>query len=149
MTTFAPHRDTVEFFVDCMHGGADKDALFGILAENVVLYGPLSDEPVTGREAVLEAIRTVGAVAADLTYKEVLSGETHHAAHFRLQIEDTVVNGMDYILLDADGKIAEVTIWWRPLPSGVQMQRRLAGLLGMQPWELLTHRESTFAETRD
>ena len=122
MTTFAPHRDAVEFFVDCMHGGADKDALSGILAEDVVLYGPLGDEPLTGREAVLEAMRTVGTVAADLTYKEVLSGETHHAAYFRLQIEDTVVNGMDYILLDADGKIAEVTIWWRPLPSGVQMQ---------------------------
>jgi SnoaL-like domain len=109
MTMFAPRRDTVEFFVDYMHGGADKDALSGILAEGVVLYGPLSDEPITGREAVLEAVRSVGAVAADLTYKEVLSGETHHAAYFRLQIEDTVVNGMDYFLLDADGKIAEVS----------------------------------------
>ena len=48
-------------------------------------------------------------LAADLTYEEVLSGETHHAAFFRLQIEDTVVNGMDYALLDADGKIAEVS----------------------------------------
>ena len=76
--------------------------------------------------------------SADLTYKEVLSGETHHAAYFRLQIEDTVVDGMDYILLDADGKIAEVTIFWRPLPSGVQMQRHLADALGMQPWELRT-----------
>jgi SnoaL-like domain len=139
MTTFAPHRDTVEFFVDCMHGGADKDALAGILADDVVLYSPLGDEPTTGREAVLEAMRGVGAGAADLTYKEVLSGETHHAAYFRLQVEDTVVDGMDYILLDADGKIAEVTIWWRPLPSGVQMQRNLAGLLGMQLWELRTH----------
>jgi hypothetical protein len=46
---------------------------------------------------------------------------------------------MDYILLDADGKIAEVTIWWRPLPAGVQMQRNLAGLFGMQLWELRTH----------
>ena len=141
MTTFAPHRDTVEFFVDCMHGGADKDALCGILAEDVVLYSPLGDETTTGRDAVLEAIRTVGAVAADLTYKEVLSGETHHAAHFRLQIEDTVVNGMDYILLDAHGKIAEVTIFWRPLPSGVALQRNLADALGMQPWELRTDAE--------
>ena len=149
MTTFTPHRDTVDAFVDHMHGGADKDALSGILAEDVVLYSPLGDEPLTGREAVLEAMQGVGAVAADLTYKEVLSGETHHAAYFRLQVEDTVVDGMDYILLDTDGKIAEVTIWWRPLPSGVQMQRRLAGLLVMQPWQLLTHRESTFAETRD
>jgi len=140
MTTFAPHRDTVETFVAAMHGGADKDALTAILAEHVVLYGPLADEPLTGREAVLQAMQGVG-VASDLTYKEVLSGETHHAAYFRLQIEDTVVDGMDYILLDADGKIAEVTIWWRPLPSGVQMQGHLAGLLGMQPWELLTDME--------
>jgi hypothetical protein len=136
MTIFASHRETVEFFVECMHGGADKNALSGILAENVMLYGPLGDDPVIGREAVLEAVRTVGTVATDLTYSEVLSGETHHAAHFRLQIADAVVDGMDYIRIDADGKIAEVTIWWRPLPSGVQMQRRLAGLLGMQPWEL-------------
>lgn len=45
---------------------------------------------------------------------------------------------MDYIQLDITGKIAEVTIWWRPLPSGVAMQGHLAGLLGMQPWKLLT-----------
>ena len=126
MTTFTPHRDTVEAFVDHMHGGADKDALSGILADDVVLYSPLGDEPLTGREAVLEAMQGVGAVAADLTYKEVLSGETHHAAYFRLQVEDTVVDGMDYILLDADGKIAEVTIWWRPPPSAVEMQGHLA-----------------------
>jgi hypothetical protein len=138
MTTFAAHRDTVESFVDAMHGGADEDALSSILAEDVVMYGPLSDEPVTGREAVLEAMRGIGG-AADLRYEEVLTGETHHAAYFRLQVEDTVVDGMDYIRLDADGKIAEVTIWWRPLPSGVQMQGHLAGFLGMQPWELRTH----------
>ncbi|OBG20705.1 hypothetical protein A5765_22645 [Mycolicibacterium celeriflavum] len=148
MPTFAANRDAVEFFVDCMHGGADNDALSGTLAEDVVLYGPLDDEPLTGREAVLEAMRTVGTVATDLTYKEVLSGETHHAAYFRLQIEDTVVDGMDYILLNADGKIAEVTIWWRPLPSGVQMQGRLAGLLGMAPWELLTDTESVLQAFR-
>jgi hypothetical protein len=140
MTTFAPHRDTVESFVETMHGGADEDALSSILAEDVVMYGPLGDEPVTGREAVLAAMRGIGG-AADLTYKEVLTGETHHAAYFRLQIEDTVVDGMDYILLDADGKIAEVTIWWRPLPAGVQMQRQLADALGMQPWELRTDGE--------
>jgi hypothetical protein len=141
MTTFAQHRATIESFVDCMHGGADKDALASILAENVVLIGPLSDEPLTGREAVAEAIQTVYTLAADLTYEEVLSGETHHAAFFRLQIEDTVVNGMDYALLDADGKIAEVTIFWRPLPSAVEMQGHLAHVLGMQPWELRTNAE--------
>ena len=141
MTTVAPHRDTVNAFIDGMHGGANEDALAAVLAENVVIYGPLGDEPVTGRDAVLKAMQAVGTVATDLTYNEVLSGQTHHAAHFRLQIDDTVVKGMDYILLDADGKIAEITIWWRPLPAGVQMQGRLAGHLGMKPWQLLTDME--------
>jgi hypothetical protein len=133
MTTFAQHSAAFESFLDCVQGGAGKDAIAGCLAENVVLIGPLSDEPLTGREAVAEAIQTVHTLAADL------SGETHHAAFFRLQIEDTVVNGMDYALLDADGKIAEVTIWWRPLPSAVEMQGHLAHVLGMQPWELRTN----------
>jgi hypothetical protein len=53
---------------------------------------PLNDEPLTGREVVAEAIQTVYTLGADLTYKEALSGETHHAALFRLQIEDTVVD---------------------------------------------------------
>jgi hypothetical protein len=114
MTTFAQHRAAFESFLDCVQGGAGKDAIAGCLAENVVLIGPLGDEPLTGREAVAEAIQTVHTLAADLTYEEVLSGETHHAAFFRLQIEDTVV------------KIAEVTIFWRPLPSAVEMQGHLA-----------------------
>lgn len=139
MTTFAPHRDTLESFVDCIHGGVDENTLTRLLAENVVLYGPFGDEPVTGREAAVATIKTVNKLSSDDTYMEVLSGETHHAAHFRLQVGDAAVNGIFFVLLDADGKIAEVTIWWRPLPSGVQMQRHLAGLVGMQPWELLTH----------
>jgi len=79
MTTFAQHRAAFESFLDCVQGGAGKDAIAGCLAENVVLIGPLSDEPLTGREAVAEAIQTVHTLAADLTYEEVLSGETHHA----------------------------------------------------------------------
>jgi hypothetical protein len=141
MTTFAPHRDTLEFFVDCIHGGADKDTLTRLLAEDVVLYGPLGDEPVTGRDAAVETIQTVNRLAVDDTYEEVLSGETHHAAFYRLQVGDAAVNGMLYVSLDADGKIAEVTIFWRPLPSGVALQRNLADALGMQPWELRTNRE--------
>jgi hypothetical protein len=141
MTTFAPHRDTLVSFVDCIHGGADKDTLTRLLAEDVVLYSPLGDEPITGREAAVQAIQTVNRLADDDSYKEVLSGETHHAAFYRLQIGDAAVNGILYVLLDAEGKIAEVTIFWRPLPSGVALQRTLADALGMQPWELRTNGE--------
>src|SRR4051794_15270465 len=100
MTEYAPHRAAVQSFIDAMHGGADKQAAIAdYLADDVALYGPLSDEPLIGRDAVTEAIQTVGTLAAELTYKEILTGPVHHAAFFRLQIEDTAVDGMDYIRL--------------------------------------------------
>jgi ketosteroid isomerase-like protein len=143
MTMFAPHRDTLESFVDCINGavekGVDKDTLTRLLAEDVVIYGPFGDEPVTGREAAVETIQTVNGLSSDDTYTEVLSGDTHHAAHFRLQVEDAAVNGIFFVLLDADGKIAEVSIFYRTLPAGVALQRNIANALGWQPWELRTN----------
>jgi hypothetical protein len=141
MTTFAPHRDTLESFIDCIHGGADEDTLTHLLAEDVVMYSPLGGEPITGREAAVETIRTVNRLAVDDSYKEVLSGDTHHAAFYRLQVGDAAIDGIFFVLLDADGKIAEVTIFWGPLPDGVELQRELADVLGMQPWELRTNGE--------
>ncbi|WP_078310827.1 MULTISPECIES: hypothetical protein [unclassified Mycobacterium] len=141
MTTFALHRATLESFVDCIHGGVDENTLTLLLAENVVLYGPFGDEPVSGREAVVEAIKTVNKRSSDDTYMEVLSGETPHAAHFRLQVGDATVNGIFFVLLDADGKIAEVSIFYRTLPAGVALQRNLAAAIGMLPWELRTYEE--------
>jgi hypothetical protein len=136
MTMFAPHRETMESFVDCINGGADKDILARLLAEDVVLHGPFGDEPVTGREVAVETITTVNGLSSDDTYLEVLSGDTHHAAHFRLQVGDAAVNGIFFVLLDADGLIAEVGIFYRTLPSGVALQRNLAEVIGMPRWEL-------------
>jgi hypothetical protein len=136
MTTFAPHRDTLESFVDCINSGADKDTLTGLLAENVLLYGPFGDEPVTGREVAVETIKTVNRLSSEDRYFEVLSGETHHAAHFRLKVGDAAVNGIFFVLLDEDGRIAEVSIFYRTLPAGVALQRNLAEVIGMTPWEL-------------
>ena len=131
----------MESFVDCIHGGVDTDALARLLAEDVVLNGPFGDEPVIGREAAVETIKTVNGLSSDDTYLEVLSGEIDHAAHFRLQIGDAAVNGIFFVLLDEDGKIAEVSIFYRTLPSGVALQRELADALGWQPWELRTNGE--------
>ncbi len=41
MTTFAPHRDTLEAFVDCINSGADKDTLTRLLAEDVRALRPV------------------------------------------------------------------------------------------------------------
>ena len=97
-----------------------------------MLYGPFGDEPVIGREAAVETIKAVNGLSSDDTYTEVLSGDTHHAAHFRLQVGDAAVNGIFFVLLDADGRIAEVSIFYRTLPNGVALQRSLAEAFGWQ-----------------
>lgn len=139
MTAFAPHRETLESFIDCINGGPDKDALTGLLAKDVRLYGPFSDEPIVGRETAVETIKTVNGLSSDDTYLEVLSGETHHAAHFRLQVGDAAVNGISMVLLDTDGLVAEVSIFYRTLPAGVALQRNLSEAIGMPAWELCTN----------
>lgn len=139
MTAFAAHRDTLEAFVDCVNSGADRDVLTGLLAEDVALYGPFGDEPVVGRETAVDTIKTVNGLSSDDTYFEVLSGDTHHAAHFRLQVGDAAVNGIFFVLLDTDGRIAEVSIFYRTLPAGVALQRNLADAIGMPQWVLRTN----------
>jgi hypothetical protein len=98
-------------------------------------------EPVTSREAAVHTIKKVNTLSSDDTYMEVLSGETHHAAPFRLQVGDAAVNGIFFVLPDAGGKIAEVSIFYRTLLAGVALQRNLADAIGMPPWELRTNDE--------
>ena len=86
----------------------------------------------------MKTINAVNGMSSDDTYLEVLSGDTHHAAHFRLEVGDAAVNGIFFVLLDAGGKIAEVSIFYRTLPAGIALQRNLADAFGWQRWELLT-----------
>jgi hypothetical protein len=137
MTTSPQQRAAFESFLEGMHT-ADDDTIAGNLAEDVVLHSPFLAEPVTGRQAVANLLQAVSKLADDLTVQEVLSGENHLAAFFRLQIEDTVVNGVDYARLDADNKIAELSVLWRPLPSMVEMQGHIAPVFGIPALELRT-----------
>ncbi len=137
MSTSPQQRAAFESFLDGMHS-ADSDAITRNLAENVVLNSPFLAEPATGREAVANILRTVSGLADELAVEEILSGETHHAAFFRLRIKDTTVSGMDYARLDADNKIAELSVLWRPLPSIVEMQGHIAPTIGVPALELRT-----------
>jgi len=140
MTTFAPHRETLEAFKDCMNNGVDPDVYASLLAEDVVLNGPLGQQR-TGREAVVAGSKALLSQATTVRYEEVFSGPTHHLVNFRLEFGDAGIDGMDKMLLNEDGKIAEVTIWWRTIPDAVELQRAVAHIWGVEPWELRTNAE--------
>jgi hypothetical protein len=99
---------------------------------------PSATSPSAAAENAVKTITDVNGLSSDDTYFEVLSGKTHHAAHFRLQVGDAAVNGIFFVLLNDDGEIAEVNIFYRTLPAGVALQRNLADAIGMPRWELHT-----------
>src|SRR5258705_10601114 len=67
MTTFTPHRDTVEAFVYHMLGGADKNSLSGLFATDVVLSIPLCEEHLIVRLAALDPMTECNLVWNELT----------------------------------------------------------------------------------
>ena len=140
MTSFAPHRETVEAFMACMNGGVDTEVYASLLAEDVVLNGPLGQQR-TGRDAVVAGSKALLSQASTVRYEEVFSGATHHCVNFRLEFGDVGIDGMDKLSLNEEGKIAEVTIWWRTIPDAVEMQRAVCGIWGVEPWELRTGTE--------
>lgn len=102
----------------------------------MVLHSPILAEQVTGRDAVPKVLQTVSTLADDLSVQDTLNSKIHYAEFSRLQIGDSVVSGMDYARLDADAKIAELNVLWRPLPSVVEMQGHLAAAIGISSLEL-------------
>jgi hypothetical protein len=55
---------------------------------------------------------------------------------YRLEVGGAGIDGIYQVRLNEEGKIAEVTIWWRTVPDAVELQRALADIWGMEPWEL-------------
>jgi hypothetical protein len=78
-------------------------------------------------------------------FVECIHGGVDEATLAGLLAADVVlhaaVNGIFFVRLDTDGKIAEVGIFYRTLPAGVALQRNLADAIGMQPWVLRTDGE--------
>ena len=52
----------------------------------------------------------------------ILEGPAHAAAFFGATAGPHRLDGMDYWRLDAAGRIAEMTVLWRPLPAALAVR---------------------------
>jgi hypothetical protein len=137
MTTFAAHRETMEAFRDCMNSGSDRETFSNLFAEDVVLHGPLGQERV-GRDIVVAGSQSLFGRATSDKYGEVFSGTDTHCVRYRLEVGGAGIDGIYQARLNDEGKIVEVTIWWRTVPDAVALQRAVADIWGQEPWELRT-----------
>lgn len=112
----------------------DIDAAVALLREDVVFRSPVVHTPYRGREAIRPILDAVVMVFEDFRYVREIGADDarDHALVFEARVGDKQLEGCDFIQLDGDGAISELTVMVRPLSAALAladaMKARLAGI---------------------
>lgn len=114
----------------------DMDAAIALLSEDVVFRSPVVFTPYHGRDAVAPILHAVSRVFEDFRYVREIGAPdaADHALVFRARVGEFEIEGGDFLHLDADGSIDELTVMVRPLTAGhalaEAMKAQLAAVQG-------------------
>jgi hypothetical protein len=105
----------------------DLDAMAAALHPDVVFHSPAVFKPYEGREATIGLLRHVLEVFEDFRYLDELSGDGggSHGLVFAARVGDKTLEGWDYLKLDADGLITELTVMVRPLSGLIALAQAM------------------------
>lgn len=108
--------------VDAWHHllkSADVTALDQILADNSVFHSPIVHSPQVGKDLVKMYLSAAFFVFYNDTFqyvRQVLSGNDA-VLEFKVDIDGIMVNGVDMITCDNEGKIVDFKVMIRPLKA--------------------------------
>jgi hypothetical protein len=111
----------------------DLELLAGTLREDVVLHSPILFRGFEGREIVAQVLTHVAATLEDLTYIDELVGARTVCLRFKAMVGDRELEGIDFLELDDDGKVAELTVFMRPLSALTLFNEQMKERLGVAP----------------
>lgn len=123
--------DTVSRYAKAL-AAADRDGLLATLADDVQLHPPTSEKVFQGREVVSTVLCAVTDVLRAFTVTETVGSADgrRHGVVFDALVDEMPLQGWDLLELDADGRVAVITVMMRPLPAlatfAELMGRRLA-----------------------
>lgn len=101
------------------------------LAEYVILESPIADVPYVGREQVGNVIARLIDAFDEFTVTEIIVNDGYFAVVTNARIGTTEIDGVDLVGINAEGKVASLSIHSRPLRAVVELQNRLAPALAM------------------
>jgi hypothetical protein len=107
----------------------DPDAMAAALHPDVVFHSPAVFKPYEGREATMRLLRHVLEVLEDFRYLDELSGDGSHGLVFAARVGDKTLEGWDYLKLDGDGLITELTVMIRPLSGLIAVAQAMGDRL--------------------
>ncbi len=100
------------------------------LREDVELHSPILFRGFEGREIVGQVLTHVAATLEDLTYTDELHEADTVALRFKARVGDRELEGIDFLELDPDGRVAVLTVFMRPLSAITAFNEQMAKRLG-------------------
>ena len=108
----------------------DLDLLAETLREDVVLHSPVLFRGFEGRETVIAVLTHVAATLDDLTYTHELAEGNAVSLRFKAKVGDRELEGIDFLELDDEGRVAELTVFMRPFSALTTFNEQMAARLG-------------------
>ncbi len=103
-----------------------------VLREDVELHSPVLFRGFEGREVVGMVLTHVAAVLEDLTYVDEAVGESTVVLRFKAMVGELELEGIDYLTLDEEGRVADLTVFMRPMKALTAFNAQMAERLGVE-----------------
>jgi hypothetical protein len=124
MTAPHPFRLAVE--------AKDLEAAKATLREDVVLHSPILFRGFEGRDMVVQVLTHVAATLEDFHYTDELAGAQTVVLRFKARVGDRELEGIDFLELDEQGQVKELTVFMRPMSALTAFNEQMAARLGVE-----------------
>jgi hypothetical protein len=106
----------------------DADAMIATLAPDATFHSPVTD--YAGARRVAKLLRAVVRVLPPRTPSAVYGGNDETLAFFTARDAELDLDGVLRVIADADGRVARVLLWLRPLDALLVGVERMKVALG-------------------
>ncbi len=111
----------------------DGEAARALLHDDVVFNSPAVHAPYRGKAACAHLLGHVEQVFQDFRYVDEVETDDRIVLIFRARVGDRDVQGLDHLVLDADGLITEFTVMVRPLSGLIALATAMGARLESDP----------------
>jgi hypothetical protein len=105
--------------------------LHALLADGVVFHSPVVHTPQVGKALTLQYLSAAFHVFFNESFRYVreLAGPTDAALEFEVEIDGIVINGVDLITWNAEGRIIDFKVLIRPLKAINLIHQKMGAML--------------------
>jgi hypothetical protein len=112
----------------------DLDLMRETLAEDVTFHSPVVFKAYEGLEMTMVILSSVVEIFEDFRYLDEARGDGTVVLRFAARVDDKFeIEGVDYITLDAEGRITDLTVFMRPQKAVVAFNELMGARLDAAP----------------